>query len=177
MIWHHLNLPEITSDLLISKKITSDLRSSTHNTWDSLRSPGIKRCCQRSPEICCDHLKSRKNNSVQLTSAQIIWYLRILPDMTWHHLRSPQIFWNHWKCPQIFTVQFKILGRAWDHLGLPDIVPDHLRSAEITWDHLRSPQFSWDHLRSSDTCLYCPTWFEITSTYLRSPQIFWYQRK
>ena len=133
---------------MISKKITSDLRSLTNNTWNSFE---ITWDHPMFSEITGDQLWSPEDHvtspSVQLRSPHSIWYLTILPEMTWHRLRSPEIFWNHRKYTQIFAVQFKILGRAWDQPGSPDIFPYHFRSAEISWDHLRSPQFNWgNHL-------------------------------
>ena len=105
----------------------------------------------------------------------IIWYLRILSHMTWHHLRSPHIFWNHRKYPQIFAVQFKILGIGWDHMGSPDVVGDHL---EMSWDHQRSPKITSVQLRSASHQLilewYYLTWLDITWGHV---MIFWNHRK
>ena len=135
MFWDHLNLHEITSDLLISKKITSDLPSLTHNTWDTLRSPGITRCCRRSLEISCDHLISREITAVQLRSPQIIWYLMILPDrldITWGHLRSSEITENI----------HRFLQCSSKYLGEPEITWDHPTFSQITWNQLRSPEIT-----------------------------------
>ena len=185
---------QLTSDHLRSSDITENIHrflQCSSKYLESLRSPGITRHCQTSPEISSDHLRSLKFTSLQLSSPQIIWYLMILPDMTW---TSPEVTSDLLKSPKISTDFCSAVQNTWeslrspvDHPTLSQITWDQLRSPEITlrspqfsvrspqiililndttWHDLRSSQLTWGHLRSSEINENIHRFLQCSSKYL-----------